>query len=220
MAVNQSATQADHAREVRVWDPVVRVGHWILVIAFAVAYVSAEEERGSPAILHVWAGYAIGCVVLLRVLWGFVGTRYARFSNFVYNPAKVIRYLADMPRGRARRFLGHSPAGGAMTLALLACLAATVTTGVMAYGDRGKGPLPNPQPAIIMQPAHAEDEGGGNGAEAKGEGGVASEIHGLLANLTLLLLIVHVSGVLVTSVVHRENLAAAMIHGWKRSGDH
>jgi cytochrome b len=109
-----------------------------------------------------------------------------------------------------------------MTLALLVCLAATVTTGVMAYGDRSKGPLASPRPAILVQPAHAEDEGVGNGAEAKGqgEGGVASEIHGLLANLTLLLIIVHVSGVLVTSVVHRENLAAAMIHGWKRSGDH
>jgi cytochrome b len=220
MARNQAAAQSDHVREVRVWDSVVRVGHSILVVAFVVAYISAEEEQSSPAILHVWAGYAIGCVVLLRVLWGFVGTRYARFSNFVYSPAKVIRYLADMLRGRARRFLGHSPAGGAMTLALLASLAATVTTGLMAYGDRSNGQLASPQPAIIMQPAQAEDEGGGNAAEATGEGGVASEIHGVLANLTLLLIIVHVVGVLVASIVHRENLAAAMINGWKRSGDH
>jgi cytochrome b len=128
-------------RSVAVWDPVVRVGHWALVAAFAIAYLSAEEEGGSPHALHVWGGYVIGAILVLRVLWGVVGSKYARFSDFFCGPVAAIRYLRDLVAGHAPRYLGHSPAGGAMVIALLVCLAGTVATGVVAYGERGKGPL-------------------------------------------------------------------------------
>src|SRR5262252_7480771 len=142
-----------------VWDPLVRFGHWALVAAFAVAYFSAEEEAGGPDPLHVWGGYVVGVLVVLRVVWGFVGPRHARFSDFARSPIVALAYFRDLLYGRARRYIGHSPAGGAMVIALLVCLAATVATGLIAYGDEGKGPL-----AVVMTNVNA------NGDEAEHRG--------------------------------------------------
>ena len=207
---------------IQVWDPVVRYGHWALVAAFAVAYLSAEEESGGPDQLHVWGGYAVGIIVALRVLWGLVGTRHARFSDFAYSPITALRYLADMLRGHARRYVGHSPAAAVMIAALLFCLAATVGTGLVAYGDSGKGPLANARGVVTAQ-AHAEEGEGRSESDAvrRGEGGsgIVGDLHGTLANITLGLVILHILGVGLASVVHRENLVGAMFSGRKRPGD-
>jgi len=209
------------AASIVVWDLFVRFGHWALVAAFAIAYLSAEEEKGPPDALHVWAGYVVGAIVVLRVVWGFVGPKYARFSDFVTGPVTTLRYLVDLVSGRARRYLGHSPAGGAMVLALLVCLAGTVVTGVMAYGEHGKGPLGGEPPAIASQayanPALAEENDGTVGLAEKGGESFVGGLHGALANITLALVILHVLGVGVASFAHRENLAAAMVSGRKRA---
>jgi cytochrome b len=199
-----------------VWDPLVRFGHWALVAAFAVAYFSAEEEAGGPDLLHVWGGYVVGGIVVLRVLWGFVGPRHARFSDFVCGPVKALRYLIDLLRGRSEHYLGHSPAGGAMVIALLVCLAATVGTGLIAYGEQGKGPL------AASSVTHANANGNEAKHRARAEGGgertesAIGDLHGVLANITLALVVLHILGVALASIVHRENLVLAMISGRKR----
>ena len=190
----------------------MRFGHWALVAAFAVAYLSAEEEAGGPDPLHVWGGYVVGVLVVLRVVWGFVGPRHARFSDFVRSPIVALVYFKDLLYGRARRYIGHSPAGGAMVIALLVCLAATVATGLIAYGEEGKGPL-----AVVMVTDANE---AGSRALAERRGGetesTIGELHGLMANITVALVVAHIFGVVVASVVHKENLVLAMITGRKR----
>jgi cytochrome b len=196
-----------------VWDPLVRFGHWALVAAFAVAYLSGEDEADA---LHVWGGYIVGAIVLLRVGWGFVGPRHARFSDFVRSPLVALAYFRDLLYGRARRYVGHSPAGGAMVIALLVCLAATVATGLIAYGEEGKGPLA----AVLVTDANANGNEAEDRAPAKTgreeSESTIGELHGLLANITVALVVAHILGVAVASVVHKENLVFAMITGRKR----
>jgi cytochrome b len=199
-----------------VWDPVVRFGHWALVAAFAVAYFSAEEEAGGPDPFHVWGGYVVGAIVVLRVVWGFVGPRHARFSDFVRGPLVALAYFRDLLYGRARRYIGHSPAGGAMVIALLVCLAATVATGLIAYGEEGKGPLA----AVMVTYANGNGNEAGRRALAEKRGeeteSTIGELHGLMANITVALVAAHIFGVVVASFVHKENLVLAMITGRKR----
>lgn len=199
---------------VRVWDPLIRIGHWVLVAAFATAYLT----QGEPEWLHTSAGYAIAATVALRILWGVVGPRRARFADFVTGPGRIFRYLRDLLSGRAERHLGHSPAGGAMTVALLAALALTALSGMATLAvEEGQGPLAGIVTTQTL-PAWADgdddhDEDGGSG-----EAGEAfEEIHEVAANATLLLILLHVAGVLWASRAHGENLVRAMIDGHKRS---
>ncbi len=167
---------------VKVWDPFVRVFHWSLAALFLLAYATGDEVEN----VHIVAGYAIGGLLALRIGWGLVGTRHARFSDFVRSPRAVLAYLRDVALLRAPRYLGHNPAGGAMVVALIAMLVGTCSTGYMMTTDAYWG--------------------------AKG----VEEVHEVLANLTVGLIVVHVLGVLVASFEHRENLVKAMVTGRKR----
>lgn len=195
------ATQAAGARthEVRVWDPLQRVFHWSLVAAFAIAYLTGEEETA----VHVWAGYAVAALVAFRVLWGFIGTRHARFRDFVRRPREILAYTRALLAGRPPRYLGHNPLGGLMVVLLLASLSATAATG---YWLQSSEEAVHGRSALPSAPARAADEG---------EGWV-EEAHEWCAHFTLLLVFVHVGGVLVMSAVHRENLVRAMVSGRKR----
>ena len=97
----------DHTNEVYVWDPLVRVFHWALVVAFTIAFVTEDDALD----LHVWAGYTVGALVFLRIVWGFIGPEHARFSNFVYRPKAIMEYIGSLLTFRAKRYLGHSPGG-------------------------------------------------------------------------------------------------------------
>ena len=89
---------------IKVWDPLVRVFHWTLVLAFFTAYITEEDFLS----LHSYAGYLVLGLVLLRVLWGFVGSRHARFSDFVYSVAEIKSFLKNTLQLKARRYLGHN----------------------------------------------------------------------------------------------------------------
>ena len=207
------------AARIKVWDPLVRLGHWALVIGFAIAYFSSEEEH-DPDALHVWAGYTVGSLVAVRVLWGVIGSEHARFSDFVTSPATALRYAFDEIGGQARRYVGHSPAGGAMVIALLLSLGLTVMTGLLAYGDRGKGPFARGGVAAITQAYADEHKTERKDLEGhKGEKGESAfgEVHAALANITLALIILHILGVAFSSYAHRENLVGAMFTGEKRA---
>lgn len=182
-----------------VWDPFVRVFHWTVAVLFFVAYATEDELMT----VHVWGGYVVGALVAARILWGLVGTRHARFTDFIYRPSTVLAYLRDLVLFRARRYVGHSPAGGAMVVVLLIGLIVVVGTGVVLYGVHdGAGPL----------------------ASWYGYGGRAFRrlmegLHELSANIVMALVVAHVAGVLLASLVHRENLTWSMVTGRKRSGE-
>ena len=183
------------SERIKVWDPAVRLFHWTLVAGFFVAYLSEDDFLT----LHVWAGYTIVGLLVFRVIWGVIGPRYARFSNFVFAPSVVLRYLKDILLLRARRYVGHNPAAGAMIVGLLVSLVITTATGLVLYGAaENAGPL-----AAWL--GYLGEEGGE----------VFEEVHKFFANFTLFLVFVHVAGVLLESLIHRENLVRGMIDGLK-----
>lgn len=199
-----------NATEIIVWDPLVRLFHWTLVIAFTLAYFSQEGpfedllermDENWVQNVHVWAGYTIAGLLLFRLVWGFAGPRHARFGDFVRGPRATLRYVKDVLILRAPRYLGHNPAGGAMAVILLLSLTITVVAGLMLYGaDKGLGPLAG----LLLDSSEAAIHS-------------IEEVHAFFANLTLLLVVGHLVGVIWESLLHRENLARAMITGRKRA---
>lgn len=170
------------AAAVKVWDPFVRIFHWSLVILFAIAFLTGDEWQK----LHEPVGYVIAALIALRVVWGVIGSRHARFADFLYSPATVIGFTRDTMRLRARRYLGHNPLGGLMVLALLAMIAGISATGYMMTTDAYWG------------------------VEWVGE------THEALVYATLALIALHIAGVVFASVEHSENLVRSMITGRKR----
>jgi cytochrome b len=120
---------------IRVWDAPVRVFHWLMVLSFAGAYLTAESERWR--LVHVSLGYTLGGLVAFRILWGLVGTRYARFGGFVRGPAAVMRYLRSLFSTRPEHHVGHNPAGAVAIVLILLLSIAIVATGWGIYNDVG-----------------------------------------------------------------------------------
>lgn len=121
--------------KILVWDAPVRVFHWLMVLSFAGAYLTSDGERWR--LVHVTLGYTMGGLIAFRILWGLVGTRYARFSSFVRAPSSVIRYLKSMLNGTPEHHIGHNPAGAVAIVMLILLGAVLVTTGWSIYNDVG-----------------------------------------------------------------------------------
>lgn len=121
--------------KILVWDAPVRVFHWLMVLSFAGAYLTAESEYW--CLVHVSLGYTMGGLVAFRILWGLMGTRYARFSSFVRGPAVVLRYLKSLRSGQPEHSVGHNPAGAVAIVLLLLTSVAIVATGWAAFNEVG-----------------------------------------------------------------------------------
>lgn len=117
---------------VRVWDPLVRIGHWLLVAGVAGAWLTRESEGDT----HELLGYLVLAVIAVRLVWGFLGGEHARFSGFVHGPAATLRYAQLVLRRREPRHLGHNPLGAWMIVALLTVAAATGVSGWLYTTDR------------------------------------------------------------------------------------
>jgi cytochrome b len=205
--MNDISTQK---KEVRVWDKFVRVFHWSLVALVAVSYLSGEFEFE----IHSYSGYAIFILISLRIFWGFVGRKHARFKNFIYSPSNVMAYIKSIITGNPKRFLGHNPAGGMMVLALLTVLATTTLSGMKLYAiEEGEGPFASNIQINLMNQAYADsDKNEGMDEEAEE---FWEEVHETSISILLMLILLHVLGVALASKQHKENLARSMVTGDK-----
>lgn len=165
--------------KVRIWDLPVRVGHWLLAASVAIAWLTAEQEAWR--LVHIVAGATAGAMVLFRLLWGFVGSRSARFGAFLRGPAAAIAEARAHLAGRAEPRATHTVVGGWAAIGLLALALGAATTGILTYRF---------------------DE-----FEA------LAEIHEALAESLLALIAVHLAGVLVMSLLERQNLPRSMLTG-------
>jgi len=169
-------------KKILVWDVPTRVGHWLLVAAFALSFLSGDSEE--MRLYHVAAGYAVGGVLVFRLFWGAAGTRYARFRSFLFSPGQVLGYLGSLLRGRPDHWIGHNPAGSYAIYLLLLLGLGTVASGFAVYLDIG--------------------------------GEWLEEAHDALSYAMLGMVAIHISGVIVSSLLHHENLARSMVTGYKQ----
>lgn len=169
------------ATRILVWDIPTRVFHWLLAGSFAGAFLTAESETWRD--LHVLLGYTVVGLIGFRILWGLVGTRYARFRAFTFRPSQVVAYLKSLLSRSPQHYVGHNPAGSWVIYGLLLLGLVTGVSGYATYNEIG--------------------------------GEWLEELHEGAANSMLALVGVHIAGVLVSSLLHRENLVRSMISGYK-----
>jgi len=165
-----------------VWDWPTRLFHWLLAVSFAGAFLTGESERWRA--IHVLLGYTVLGLILFRLVWGFAGTRYARFSDFVRGPIVIKRYLVSLLSGRPEHHVGHNPAGAIAIVLLLLLGIASGLSGWMVYEELG--------------------------------GEWLEELHEAISNAMLAVVVIHIIGVAISSRLHKENLALAMVTGRKQ----
>lgn len=167
--------------KILVWDWPVRIGHWGLVGAFALAWLTSESE--SWRLVHALSGGTVVGIVSFRLLWGIVGTRHARFAGFVRAPGAVVAYLRGLLARQPVHAAGHNPAGAWAIVALLVFGLLTGASGWLTFNEVG--------------------------------GEMFEELHEGLATAMLAVAGLHVAGVIIGSLAHRENLVRAMFTGRK-----
>ena len=169
------------SQRVLVWDVPTRVFHWLLVLSFVGAYLTAESELDRD--IHVVLGYTLLGLLAFRLLWGVFGTRYAQFRSFLFKPGEIVAYSLSMLKGKPAHYLGHNPLGSVSVWLLLGLGILSGVSGVLTFQDIG--------------------------------GDAMEELHELTSNAMLAVVLIHIAGVVVSSVLHRENLVRSMVTGFK-----
>lgn len=165
-----------------VWDLPTRAFHWLLALSFAGAYLTAESEKYRD--IHVILGYTLLGLIVFRLVWGVVGTRYARFGSFAFGPAAVMNYVKSLFSTQPQHYVGHNPAGSVAIWLILSLGVLSGVSGYAVYNDLG--------------------------------GETFEELHELTSNLMLAVIVIHVIGVIASSLLHGENLVKSMVSGYKR----
>lgn len=184
-----TATPANQAGAVKVWDFQTRIFHWSFAALVILAFVTSEGD--AVLSLHIFLGTVLVGFIVFRVLWGVIGSRHAQFGDFVHGPATVSDYAKRLLAFRPPYSVGHNPLGGWMVLALLGVVLVASLTGMMVVEDGYVGPL------------------------SGFAGGIFGHLHEGLGSFVMVLVGVHVAGVLAHMVISRENLIRSMFTGLK-----
>ena len=196
------------------WDPVVRLTHW--GIAASVLTNAVLDEGGS--LLHVWVGWIVMALLVLRLVWGVLGPAEARFSAFPPNPVTALRHMRDLLAGKVRHYPSHNPAGAMMAYAFWATLAVVTASGLFMTGGATPMQVADEQAAVASGDwsvlIKADD--GESSDEDESLRHTVEEVHEVAANLLLLLAALHIAGVILEGRVLRRNLVKPMLLGETR----
>jgi cytochrome b len=186
----------DEQATVKVWDRFLRFFHWTLVLCFTTAYISGEVHAST---LHELVGYVLCVLLAARLYWGFKGSEYARFRAFIFPISEALTYLRSMLKGNPKHYYGHNPAGALMVFTMFGLLAVIFVSGLLSLGTIDfEGPL-------VFLANRVSDEASYT----------FRHLHQFLPNVALALVVLHLLGVLVGSIQHKENLVRAMLTGKK-----
>ena len=211
------------SNQTKVWDLFVRIFHWLFVLFFFMAYATGDEKGA----LHRSIGYLLVILVMARIYWGFFGTRYALFKNFICSPLKAINYLKELTTGKPTHYTGHNPAAAWMILLLLNSSLIVCLSGHFACTTKGEDVSFKTGQVFSFsgiayadhpeKKSHGEQRQGRKRYEKEDTGGDSfwGELHETSANFMLSLVFMHIIGVFVSSRMHKENLTNSMITGNK-----
>lgn len=170
---------------VLIWDWPTRVFHWLLAGGLLAAFLIGKNADGKGGVFgyHAIIGISIGLLLLLRLLWGFIGTKHARFGSFIFGPRAVVGYFKGIIAGQSTRHIGHNP-GSSWAIYLMLLLVFVIVASGLAAANGFKG---------------------------------VGEVHELSVNVLVFVSIVHVLGVILHTIRHRENITVSMITGTKQA---
>lgn len=176
---------------IRVWDLPIRLFHWLLVICIIGSLISVNLG-GNAIEWHAYFGYSILTLLIFRILWGFVGSKHARFASFLPTREAIFNYL----QGKSPRYLGHNPIGALSVFALLLVLSVQVITGLFVDDEIAfQGPLAKYVPNFLVS--------------------ILSEIHEGNQVLIYTLITIHIAAIWFYKRFKGDNLIKPMLVGDK-----